>query len=167
MATMNPTKHDGRQGNMGDRHNAQDAGASTMDKAKDMASDFADKAKDVAKDAAHGVRDMAKDAAHNVRDMAKDAASTAEKKTDSALHSVGSSMEDLAGTIREKGPHEGVLGSASDRLAKTLESGGHYLQEEGIASMAEDVTNLIRRNPVPALFVGIGLGYLLARATRR
>jgi len=31
--------------------------------------------------------------------------------------------------------------------------------------MADDVTDLIRRNPIPALFVGIGLGFLLARLT--
>jgi hypothetical protein len=30
--------------------------------------------------------------------------------------------------------------------------------------MAEDVTNLIRRNPIPALLIGIGAGFLLARA---
>jgi len=162
MATMNPTKPNAHLGNAGDRHNAQDAGHSTIDKVKDAAGDIGDKAKDLAKDAAHGVRD----AAHNVRDMAKDAANTAEKKTDSALHSVGSGMEDLAGTIRDKGPHDGMLGQASSRLAKGLESGGQYLQEEGIAGMADDFTAMIRRNPVPALFVGIGLGFLLARATR-
>ena len=153
MATMNPAKHDARQNNPGDRHN--DADKSTVDKAKDYASDLADRAKD-----------MAKDAAHSARDMAKDAANTAEKKTDSAIHSVGSGMESLAGTIREKGPHEGTLGSATSRLAQTLESGGHYLKEEGIGSIAEDLTDVIRRNPVPALLVGIGLGFLLASATR-
>ena len=33
--------------------------------------------------------------------------------------------------------------------------------------MAEDLTDLIRRNPIPALLVGVGLGFLLARATTR
>jgi hypothetical protein len=33
--------------------------------------------------------------------------------------------------------------------------------------MGEDLTNLIRRNPLPAVLVGIGIGYLLARATSR
>jgi len=158
MATMNPMKHDARPNNPGDRHTDAEKSAadkSTVDKAKDYASDLADKAKD-----------MAKDAAHSAKDMAKDAANTAEKKTDSAIHSVGSGMESLAGSIREKGPHEGTLGSATNRLAQTLESGGHYLKEEGIASIAEDLTDVIRRNPVPALLVGIGLGFLLARATR-
>jgi len=29
------------------------------------------------------------------------------------------------------------------------------------------MTNLIRRNPLPAMLVGVGLGYILARATAR
>jgi uncharacterized membrane-anchored protein YhcB (DUF1043 family) len=33
--------------------------------------------------------------------------------------------------------------------------------------MAEDLTSLIRRNPIPAMLVGVGLGFLLARMTRR
>ena len=31
--------------------------------------------------------------------------------------------------------------------------------------MADDLTDLIRRNPIPALLVGVGVGFLLARAT--
>jgi hypothetical protein len=33
--------------------------------------------------------------------------------------------------------------------------------------MAADVTNLIRRNPGPALLLGLGVGFLLAFATKR
>jgi hypothetical protein len=33
--------------------------------------------------------------------------------------------------------------------------------------MAEDVTNLIRRNPLPAVAVGVAFGFLMARATLR
>jgi len=48
-----------------------------------------------------------------------------------------------------------------------LESTGRYLQEEGLKGVAEDMTNLIRRNPLPAMFLGIGLGFILARAISR
>jgi ElaB/YqjD/DUF883 family membrane-anchored ribosome-binding protein len=33
--------------------------------------------------------------------------------------------------------------------------------------MAEDLTELIRRNPVPAMVVGVGIGFLLAQLLRR
>jgi hypothetical protein len=32
--------------------------------------------------------------------------------------------------------------------------------------MADDMTNLIRRYPIQSLLVGIGVGFLLAKATR-
>ena len=46
----------------------------------------------------------------------------------------------------------------------TLENTGKYLEEEGLSGIASDVTALIKRNPIPALFIGIGVGFLLARA---
>jgi hypothetical protein len=105
--------------------------------------------------------------ASNAADTAKDWASTAGNKAESALEGVGSGMSSLAGTVREKLPHEGMMGTASGYVADALESGGRYLQEEGFSGMADDLTNMIRRNPIPALLVGIGLGYLLARSTSR
>jgi hypothetical protein len=45
-----------------------------------------------------------------------------------------------------------------------LESGGRYLQEHGIEDMAEDLAALVRRYPVQSLFVGLGVGFLLAQA---
>ena len=163
MAATNPVKdHNPMMGpTTADR--AKDMAGNIADKAKDTASSMADKAKDTATHMADKAKDMASSAVNKVEDIAN----KAEKKADSAVHSVGSGMEQLAGTIREKGPHEGVLGTATTRLASTLESGGHYLQEEGLGGMAEDLTNVIRRNPIPALFVGIGIGFLLARATSR
>jgi hypothetical protein len=56
-------------------------------------------------------------------------------------------------------------GEASAVVADTLESTGRYLQEEGLKGMAEELTILIRRNPVPALLAAFGAGFLIARAT--
>jgi uncharacterized membrane-anchored protein YhcB (DUF1043 family) len=33
--------------------------------------------------------------------------------------------------------------------------------------MAEDFTGMIRRNPIPALLIGVAFGFLIARATSR
>jgi hypothetical protein len=59
-----------------------------------------------------------------------------------------------------------VLGSASSAVASTLESSGRYLQEHGLSGVGEDLTNMIRKNPVPALLMAVGIGFLIARATR-
>jgi hypothetical protein len=86
---------------------------------------------------------------------------------DSATSAVGSGMESLAGTIRDHTPHEGMIGTASNAVADTLESGGRYLKEHTPAEMFNDVTDLIRRNPLTCVMVGLGVGFLLARLTKR
>jgi len=155
---MNPPKNkdEGRSMSTGStttdlKNKAQEAGTAVADKAKDLASNVADKARG----AASSVAQTASDVASNVGQRAEDATS-----------SVGGGIRSLAGTIREKGPHSGMMGSATESIADTLESGGRYLEEEGLSGMGKDLVELIRRNPIPALLVGVGLGFLLAKALR-
>jgi hypothetical protein len=128
----------------------QDAASSVADKARNVASAFGEKAKD---------------AASSVANTAGNIASGVGEKADEATAAVGGGMKSPGETIREKGPHSGVLGSATSTVANTLESGGRYLQEHGLSGIGEDLTNLVRRNPLPAVLLGIGLGFLLAKAT--
>jgi len=148
--TFNKTKEDVKNAGTDIKNQAQDLGSQAMDKAKDVASNVADKAREFGSNVSH----MAGDVAHNVGQRAEDATST-----------VAGGMKSLAGQVREHGPREGMLGNATSAVANTLESGGKYLQEQGLGGIGEDLTSLIRRNPIPALFVGIGVGFLLARAT--
>jgi ElaB/YqjD/DUF883 family membrane-anchored ribosome-binding protein len=111
--------------------------------------------------------DKAKDIAANVADRAKDMACSIGHKADDATHAVGGSMESLGSRVREKLPHSGALGAAASTVAGGLESGGHYLKEEGLQGIAADLTNIIRRNPVPAMLVGVAVGFIIARVTAR
>jgi len=147
----------------GNAKNIQEAAGHGVERAKDAASSALDKAKDVAKAAG----DKAKDVAKAATDKAKDMAHTAGDYADSATAKVGGGMESLAGTIREHTPHEGVIGGAASKVADGLESAGKYLEKEGLTGMASDLTDVIKRNPIPALLIGIGLGFLLSRATSR
>lgn len=121
---------------------------------------------DTAKEMASNVGDAAKSAASTVAQKAGDAASFVGKKVEGATTSVAGSMKSLAGTIRENTGDEGILGSAGDAVASTLESSGRYLEEHGLSGIGDDMTNVIRRNPIPAVLIGVGIGYLLAKATR-
>jgi hypothetical protein len=121
---------------------------------------------DKAKQAAGAVADKAKDAAGYVADKAKDLGQYAAKTADNAAASVGDGMKSVAQTIKQGGPQEGMLGKATETVASTVESAGKYLSEQGVTGAAEDLTNLIRRNPIPAILLGIGIGILIARATR-
>jgi len=118
-----------------------------------------------AKDLASEATSKAKDMGSTVTQKAGDAASFVGKKAEDATSSVGVGMKNLAGTIREKMPEKGMLGAAGTAVADTLESGGRYLQQQGLSGLGDDLTNMIRRNPIPAVLLGLGVGYLLARVT--
>jgi len=119
-----------------------------------------------AQDTASKVTGMARDVASNVGQQTAAAGSFIAHKADDAASTVGGEMKSLAGTIRDKGPHEGMLGNASSAVASTLESAGQEL-EQGLGVMVEDVTSLVRRHPVPAILIGIGLGVLIARVVMK
>jgi hypothetical protein len=118
-------------------------------------------------DAGAAGMEKAKDAATSVGHAVSEAGAAVGDKANEATTAVGGGMKSLASSIRQHSPHEGVLGSASSSVADSLESGGRYLQEEGLRGMAADVTALIQRNPIPSLLIGIGIGFLLAKVTTR
>lgn len=90
-----------------------------------------------------------------------------EEKAEQATKTVGAGMESLGCTVQEYKPDTGVLHDMGESLAAKLESGGRYLETHGLTGVGEDITNMVRRNPIPALLVGIGVGILLARMVKR
>ena len=132
------------------------------DTAYEEASLFAAKAKEAASSAVAKTKDVAS----SVVLKAEDVASVIGHQAEGAVDAVGGEMKSLAGTIREKAPRSGVLGSSAAGVASTLESGGAYLQEHNLHGIAEDATSLIRRYPLQAILAGIGVGFLVGRASR-
>lgn len=82
-------------------------------------------------------------------------------KAREAASNVADSVSDAASYVGQKAEE------ATSKVGATMESTGHYLKEDGLHHMASDVSNMIRRNPIPAMVLGIGLGYLLAQACTR
>ncbi len=64
------------------------------------------------------------------------------------------------------GPQDGMLGSASQTIAKTVKDAGEYLEEAGLSGLTKDIGQLVRQNPIPALGIAVGLGWLIARGLR-
>jgi hypothetical protein len=152
---------------MANQSTRQTSGSSQMasdvkQRAQETASHMADKARE----AASSLTDKARDTASSVARTASNVASNLGERADDATSSVGGGMKSLAGTLREKAPHGGMMGTAASGVADALETGGRYLQEHGLGDIGHDVVNLIRRNPIPAVLVGFGIGFLFARATR-
>jgi ABC-type transporter Mla subunit MlaD len=126
------------------------------------ASNVADKAKETA----GNVLDMGKEMAQTAANRIGDTARTVGEKAEQATNRLGERIKSAGHNLREKAPQRGLLHSASESLADSLETSGEYLQEKGISGMAGDVTELIRRNPIPALLVAVGIGFLIARSFR-
>lgn len=138
-------------------------GQQVKDKAKDAANTAIDKAGDFASKAA----DKASSFASQAADKAGEYASKAGEKADNAASSVGGSMKNLADTVRDNAPNSGMLGAASEQVASGLETGGKYLEDKGLSGIGDDLTGLIKNHPIPAVLIGIGIGYLIACSTSR
>lgn len=137
------------------------AGNSRTQNIKDKVEDTAQSAKETASSIGHKAADLASSVASTVGQSARDLGSAAADRADQGVAAVGSGMSSLADTVRERAPHEGMLGSAAGAVARGLETGGEYLQEHGLADIGSDLGGLIRRYPVASLMVVFGLGYLL------
>jgi len=160
MANTNKGRPEGTAQSVVDK--AKDMASDAKDKVQDTAHSFSERAGDVASNVAHRTGEVASNVAHRAGEMA----STAGKKVDSGVSAAGCGMQSFADTVREHGPSAGMLGSATSAVADTIENTGEYLETHGLSGIAEDLTSLVRRNPIPALLIGIGVGFLIARATR-
>ena len=151
-----------------------DQAHTTIDRTTDKAHQAVDTAADKAQQVASTVQDKAQQAASTVQDKAQQAMDKAQDigqqaadKADAATTTVGEKMTDVAQTIRQKAPATGTAATVADTAADTLERAGTYLQQQDLNDMRADLENIIRRYPVQSLLVGLGVGYLLARGTRR
>lgn len=164
------------------KNKASDIAGNVQDKASDVASTVKDKAGDIVdtvKDKAAELKDKAstmstgdvvdtvKSTASDLGDRAQVAGAQAAAKADDAMTATGGQMHTIAQTIREKAPVEGRVGEVAQQAANALDRSGTYLQQSDLNDVRGDLEQMIRRYPVQSLLVGLGVGYLLARATRR
>jgi uncharacterized protein YjbJ (UPF0337 family) len=98
---------------------------------------------------------------------AREFGATAAKKANEAAPVIGEKVKSLASAIREKAPREGKIGTTATKVAGGLESASYYLQEKKFEHLGEDVKGLVRRYPLQSLLVGLGLGFLLARRSKK
>ena len=145
-----------------------DAMTTMKNKAQDVGNSIgqtASRAAEGVKNVAGNMADAAKSAAADLSKEGQHAASYLGQRAEDATSAVGSQLKYAGDTIRQHAPHDGAFGQASSAVANTLEQTGDYLQREGLEGIAADLSSLVKKNPIPSLFIGIGLGFLLARAT--
>jgi uncharacterized protein YjbJ (UPF0337 family) len=113
------------------------------------------------------IAQQASQAVADIRARAQKFGSTVGEKASGAATTAGEKMSTLAGTIRDTAPASGPVGSAATTVADTLNAAGSYLQTNDFENMTKDITDLVRRYPLQAFVVGLGLGYLFAKRSQR
>ncbi len=119
-----------------------------------------------AREVADSVGEMASQAGCAVGAMASQTACDVGRKADDLTVSAGIGIQGLGDRLSKNAPQTGVLGSATQAVAKSVKDGGEYLEGAKFSGMTEDVAQLIRRNPLPAVFIAVGLGWFVARKLR-
>ena len=121
---------------------------------------------DQARNEASTATDKAREAVGHVGSALSSTASAVGQKADEAAGSVGTGIKSVADTIRQQGPQEGMLGNATRTVAGAIDQTGRYLEEKHLSGMADDVASVIKAHPIPAVLIGLGVGFLLGRALR-
>jgi hypothetical protein len=107
----------------------------------------------------------AKEAVSNLGQQAREMATRAGDRAEETMHSVGQGMSSLAGTLRQNAP--APLAGAAGTVAEQLDAGGRYLREHHFGEIGHDLTNVVRKYPIPAILCVFGIGFVLGGALRR
>jgi len=134
-------------------------GAAVAQQAEKAGSFLSDKATEVGQYVSDQTNKMASSALHS----AENAGSYVSHRADDARHAMGTGIKSMGESLKSAAP-EGMMHDAACSLAGSLESTGRYLEDHGLTAMTEDLTSVIKRNPIPSVFIAAGIGFLLAKA---
>jgi hypothetical protein len=115
---------------------------------------------------AEGLRGKAEQIASTVREKASELGSQVSERANAAVTSMGGTISQVANQLRG-GNIPSSVAPYADRAAESLDRAGQYLQQRELSDFVDDVSGMIRRNPIPSVLTGIALGFLLARSSRR
>lgn len=109
---------------------------------------------------------MAGHAGQAMGNMASDAASDVGRRADNLASDAGAGIREFGDRLSKGGPQAGMLGSASQALGQTVQDSGQYLENAKLSGMSRDLAQVVRQNPLPAIGIAFGLGWLLSSRVR-
>ena len=74
----------------------------------------------------------------------------------------GSAARDQASKLYDLG--QNMADKARSAFSNKMDQASSYWQEKEFSAMADDLVGLIRRYPIPALLLAVGLGYAVAKS---
>jgi ElaB/YqjD/DUF883 family membrane-anchored ribosome-binding protein len=101
----------------------------------------------------------------DVKDRASQFGARVSERASEAVSSISARVGDAADAIRENTPAS--VAPYADRAADTVKRAASYLAEGDFKAYADDLSELVRRHPMPAMLTGVAVGILLARGSRR
>jgi hypothetical protein len=104
---------------------------------------------------------------HVAYDKTKEATSGVVGAVEEKVQDMATSASQLAGKVKDTAEEwascvGGAAVQAKDKAHEVAEAAA-----EKVGELGQDVTALIRRYPLPALLVGVGMGFLLGQMMRR
>jgi ElaB/YqjD/DUF883 family membrane-anchored ribosome-binding protein len=85
------------------------------------------------------------------------------ERADEAMTAGGQRLQETSQRLRLNAP-EGRKGDITARAADVLDQSGRYLQCSSPSTVRSDLERFIRENPFKAVFIGLSVGFLLARS---
>jgi len=148
-------------------------GTSTMDTVKEAGAEALEKAEQAGAEAFGKVKEAgaqavgkAKEAVGSVGDMAVETVSAVGKKADDLTAAAGHGIKEFGETVGRKAPHDGLTGQASQAVAETIKESGDYLEKHKLSGMAQDVEQIVKNHPIPALLICLGIGFCVGRVMK-
>ena len=98
------------------------------------------------------------------------------KLTDDDIEKIGGNKDKLIGAVQEKYGYiwdearqmvDRYLDEPGDLKARATAALKSVATKDNLQKVTSDVTELVRRYPIPSLLIGLGIGYLLARRSER
>jgi hypothetical protein len=113
--------------------------------------------------AAAAVGAIASHAASDVSVLAGETVRVFGKKADELAYNAGIGIQGLGDLLSKNSPEAGILRNASDAVAGVVKEGGKYLKDAKLTGLTEDVSHVIRRNPIQSVLIAAGVGWFIGR----
>jgi len=97
-----------------------------------------------------------------IKNVAGQAYAATTQRADAVTANLGGQLSELGDRVHANSP-DGYLHCASEAVANNMKRGGDYLQTAKVSGIADDLANLIKRNPVQAALIALGVCWFVSR----
>src|SRR5256885_1673558 len=109
--------------------------------------------------------DDMREKAEDVKERLADATRRASDRIDAQREPAASTLENAAERLRERGDSgTNVTARAARTTADKLQATAEYIRENDVRAMMDDMQDVVRRHPGPALAAAVVAGFLVGKA---